>query len=557
MDSPTRVVLETNNTVAGVKRSAPGPLLPAFEPQSSPPCFKRHKSRVLSEEHENRYPTPVPSSSSQRIQSSPPPHPSVAARKPLLARSQSTLTERAPLSALPSITLPENGEPVLLGRSSNSSHYQLSANRLISRVHVKAQYLSSSTRPMVEIQCMGWNGVKIHCQGQAWELSKGDVFTSETEDAEIMLDVQDSRVVLAWPVPTQVRRARSSSTSTIGTPTRARVSRSPSIGWADDNDENIDPLGNNERTDRRLFNISTEKQNRSPIPPRRGLGNTGAIFESDPHMTDTFLEIYEDEPVADFVNEEVNEEEEEEDEQDDEQGDEDEDHIELPGPLEKEDASSAAAKLLMAPGDETDDDEELKQLLAENESDESEEEEEEEREEEPILHSYAPEPILPPMARFSTKESLYAPPATPATSSTIRAVSALPSSPIQRRSASTSPNKTNTVQNHIINQLAFSRLSSTSLTILMSHLPSALAASITKERLVQITSNIDCIGEIKRTGKDAAGKPLQSEYYYIPDQDTDEGRRAAVVEGMGRVGLRSCRKSHKQYYWRKPKKPTY
>ncbi|KAH8155243.1 uncharacterized protein LAJ45_00252 [Morchella importuna] len=533
MDSPARVVLETNNTVAGVKRSAPGPLLPAFEPQSSPPCFKRHKSRVLSEEHENRYPTPVPSSSSQRIQSSPPPHPSVAAaRKPLLARSQSTLIERAPLSALPSITLPENGEPVLLGRSSNSSHYQLSANRLISRVHVKAQYLSSSTRPMVEIQ---------------W-----DVFTSETEDAEIMLDVQDSRVVLAWPVPTQVRRARSSSTSTIGTPTRARVSRSPSIGWADDNDENIDPLGNNERTDRRLFNVSTEKQNSSPIP-RRGLGNTGAIFESDPHMTDTFLEIYEDEPVADFVNEEVNEDEGEEDEQDDEQGDEDEDHIELPGPLEKEDA----AKLPMALGDETDDDEELKQLLAENESDESEEEEEEEREEEPILHSYAPEPILPPMARFSTKESLYAPPATPATSSTIRAVSALPSSPIQRRSASISPNKTNTVQNHIINQLAFSRLSSTSLTILMSHLPSALAASITKERLVQIMGNIDCIGEIKRTGKDAAGKPLQSEYYYIPDQDTDEGRRAAVVEGMGRVGLRSCRKSHKQYYWRKPKKPTY
>ena len=85
-----------------------------------------------------------------------------------------------------------------------------------------------------------------------------------------------------------------------------------------------------------------------------------------------------------------------------------------------------------------------------------------------------------------------------------------------------------------------------------------------------------CIGEVAREGKDAAGKPLESEYYYIAELDTDEQRRGAVVDGLKKPGLRACRKQHKvrhciltldpypkwvdltcvqQYYWRKPKKP--
>lgn len=388
---------------------------------------------------------------------------------------------------------------------------------------------------------MGWNGVKIHCQGCAWELTKGEVFTSETEDAEIMLDVQDSRVVLAWP--TRTRRARSDSISTISTPTRTRVSRSPSVEWADDNDENVDPRGNNGRPGRRLFNVSTEKRNRSPL--RRGLGNS-SMFHSDPQMTDTFLEIYEDEPVADF----------------------DDEDLDVLVPLEKEEISEAAMKMFLAPGDDTDDDEELNQLLLEDEENEDEDEdgddgddgdgdededegkeEDEENEEDEkndtdtlaLALSLASEPTLPPMAIFSTAEPLCTPRAylTSCTTSVF-------SPPIRpSRSTSISPNKDTTFRNHIVNQLAFSRLSSTPLSVLFSNIPSFLVASITKERLVQTLGSIDCIGEIKRQGKDAVGKHLQSEYYYIPDNDTDIGRRAAVVEGMGRVGLRSCRKSHK------------
>ena len=34
-------------------------------------------------------------------------------------------------------------------------------------------------------------------------------------------------------------------------------------------------------------------------------------------------------------------------------------------------------------------------------------------------------------------------------------------------------------------------------------------------------------------------------YYYIPDEDTDEQRRAAVVDGLRKPSLRNCRKQHK------------
>ncbi|KAH0424666.1 hypothetical protein KCU90_g8247, partial [Aureobasidium melanogenum] len=58
-------------------------------------------------------------------------------------------------------------------------------------------------------------------------------------------------------------------------------------------------------------------------------------------------------------------------------------------------------------------------------------------------------------------------------------------------------------------------------------------------------------GEIARSGKDAAGKALEDEFYYVPEMDTDEHRRAAVM--IAKPPLRSTRKQHKQYYWKKPR----
>lgn len=430
----------------------------------------------------------------------------------------SGLSERSPLGGIAYITLPDNGKPLLLGRSSNSSHYQLSANRFISRVHVKAVHLTTGLKSKVEVQCLGWNGVKVHCQGQVWELGKGDVFTSETEHAEIMLDVQDSRVLLAWPGS---RSRSASATSVLGSPT-GRVSRSPSIGWVDDNDENVDPRGMGARGGFRrcggFGGSMREKRNRSPVSPlhKRGNGNSSR-FLAESQMADTFLEIYEDEPVPDFK----------EGSQPD-----------VPEPLEKEEIAQA-----------------MKQLL--DRTDESEEEDEDEGEDnnplsfeentDAIAQSFREEePTLPPMVTFSTAAPLGGPPATPPTSCLARGSSAFSSSPIRLRSAlAASPGKSTTLQNHITNQLAFSRLSCTPLSALMSNLPASLAPLIDVHRLEAILDGIPCVGRIRRSGKDAAGKPLESEYYYVPDRDMDEGRRAAVVQGMGRVGLRACRRTHK------------
>jgi hypothetical protein len=68
---------------------------------------------------------------------------------------------------------------------------------------------------------------------------------------------------------------------------------------------------------------------------------------------------------------------------------------------------------------------------------------------------------------------------------------------------------------------------------------------LTKDDLRKILNATPCIGEIHREGKDAAGKPLESEYYYIPDEDTDVQRRATVVDGLRKPSLRNCRKQHK------------
>ena len=181
----------TSFSTAGTKRPAPS-LLPPFEPLSSSPGLPRPVKRQNTGRAHLKYPTPVPTSSTGILSSSPP-------------RGESShfhASERAPLSSVPTVELSENGETLIMGRSSNSSHFQLSANRLVSRMHVKARFVAAAS-PLepnkMEIICNGWNGLKLHCQGRTWELFNGDSFTSETEGSEIMVDVQDARVLVQWP----------------------------------------------------------------------------------------------------------------------------------------------------------------------------------------------------------------------------------------------------------------------------------------------------------------------------------------------------------------------
>lgn len=106
------------------------------------------------------------------------------------------------------------------------------------------------------------------------------------------------------------------------------------------------------------------------------------------------------------------------------------------------------------------------------------------------------------------------------------------------------------IRNILINHLAFSRLSLTPASFL--NTISAAVSALSLKQLQTILLGSACIGVIYREGKDAAGKPLEEEYYYIAEKDSDEDRTKLVLLLKGHGGLRSCRRTHKQYYWKKP-----
>ena len=488
--------------VAGVKRPAPS-LLPAFEPLSSSPPLPRPTKRVARAppshygNEKTKYPTPVPTSSTGILSSSPP---QPCTRRRGLVRTTSTLSERAPLSAVPSIELDRHGEPTLMGRSSNSSHYQLSTNKLISRVHVRAAYLAASPpEPQkVLVECMGWNGVKIHCQGRAWELRKGDSFTSESEDADIMVDVQDARVLLQWPKNEQK----------ISTPTDSDST------WDED------------RSPRRMIATRSSlaesplrRQQRpySPVSPSPAVNATSINLFTINTSAPTTVKVYEDER------------------------NEGEEHANTATAEETQSTKIASQSFGVS--------------LQESQSSakvETRDYSDPDEENDPVIHSFGPfgANILPRMESFTTHSPSRSP---------LRPIKEATVSPPKHRSSSESTREdtSNPIANHVINQLAFSRLSSTPLSTLMEHLPSSLKGAslaskasklFTVESLKKLLDVTDCIGKVEREGKDAAGKRLESEYYYIPDLDEDVKRRDAVVECLGKPGLRACRKQHK--VWR-------
>lgn len=523
--SPRHVQLPVS-PVAGVKRPAPS-LLPAFEPFSSSPQLPRPVKRLAnaspskSANKERFYPTPVPTSSTLIPSSSP--SKVTHTRRPGLARTISTFSERAPLSTVPSVELSEHGEPTLMGRSSNSSHYQLSTNKLISRVHVRAVYIAANPPDpkRVQVECMGWNGVKVHCQGKAWELLKGDTFTSETEDADIMVDVQDARVLLTWPHPSENK---------IATPTDSDST------W--DSENSPQRAAAAART-RPPYTSPLRQQHRlqSPVSPSPAVQATHAApsgyLPSDPPVA-VPVQVYEDEPS--------------DAEQDDADGSQ---------------KATQATQILSQP---------FGNALQESQTSPLHEFSDNDEENDPIISSFGPygANLGARLESFTTRASPNRQPLNPLKEESIspqRQPQA--SAGIKRRRRSQDADvsdsfpkdeEKNPITNHVINQLAYSRLSSTPLSTLMQNLPSHLTANtssdpsskdddntsspFTNQHLKSILENTRCIGTVEREGKDAAGKRLESEYYYIPEGDADDARRE-MVEGLGGRGLRNCRKSHK------------
>ncbi|KAJ9603133.1 target of SBF [Cladophialophora chaetospira] len=492
--APSTTVSETLASPPSVSKRPTTSLLPAFEPFSSSPALPRplKRTRDALDDHAT-YPTPVPTSSTAILSSSPA---RVVKSRPSLLRTSSTLAERTPLGAVPSIQLTADGKVTRMGRSSASCDYQFSSNRLISRVHVEACYkpvTSRLERDRVEITCSGWNGIKIHCKGQIYDLKKGETFSTDVRNSEIMVDVHDSRVVVEWPAKPQLGAFSS-----------------------EDEDEEDSPT----KRQRVLLRHSTPPSP-SPLQARRRLSSpispspaVQALIPSSPPRLPATVEIYEDPEPAEESSRTVS-------------------------AAEVSQSTQVLSQLVEQPG--------ISQLSASTAAEEFSDNDEEN---DPIVHSFGPfgANILPRMASISAGESPN--PSVSVNSARSSHTEASPADDVHRLPKN--EGSAVDVQDHIINQLAFSRLSSTPLSTILSHLPSE-AGSLTINQIRQLVKDTPCIGEVRREGKDAAGKVLESEFYYVPDEDEDLQRKEAVVNDLRKPGLRACRKQHKQYYWRKPK----
>lgn len=394
-----------------------------------------------------------------------------------------------------------------MGRSSNSSHYQLSTNKLVSRVHVRAVYIPAEPPEprTIHVECMGWNGVRIHCEHKTFELGKGDTFTSETDDTDIMVDVHDARVILQWP----------RDNGKLATPTDSESAwddRSPSRRHAV---QQQSPLQSPLRHRVRLH---------SPVSPSRAVqavwSNPSLMLAPDLAGTDK-IEVFEDEDA-------------------------------------RQDAESAPATQAAATQQSTQiASQPLGSLTTGSQSSalsEPQDFSDNDEENDPIVHSFGPfgANLDSRMAAITAKES---PERRRPALSPLKASSVAPQRPRRIRQPGGKDEEPSPIMNHVMNQLAYPRLASTPLSTIMSNLPAHFKANIrsnTKENmgvtageLKQMLQATDCVGEVTREGKDAAGKQLESEFYYIPDMDTDAKRRDAVVEGLRKPGLRACRKQHK------------
>lgn len=490
------------------------PLLPAFEPFSSLPAPLRSLKRrydgspCKKEKFEVYYPTPMPTSTTGVLPSSPP---CASSTRPGLQRTISMLSERVPLGAMPTLDVPADGEPLLMGRSSNSSHYQLSANRLISRIHVKAVYhppTSEHASGEIRIECIGWNGARVHCRGKVHELGKGETFSSDCPEATIMVEVQETRVLLAWP-PVARRAPKSISSG----PTLWEEGDSPTR-------RPVSPHSHFPSSPPPIYPRLVTPESPTPVDNTGSAAATFLQLDATDQCSKSPVKVYEDKESEEDSSKTL-------------------EPASLSGAGQDDPISNSAllnasqSSALSGPDDFSDQDEEN----------------------DPIVHSFGPfgDNILPRMASINA-------------SSPDHRRRPLRSPQIARQvSAATCNPSASPVKNHVINQLAFSRLQSLPLSTILNNLPAELkrgAASqhaenppltetpptettLTETELRELLSGTPCVGQISREGKDAAGKPLEDEFYYVPEMDNDAMRRDAVGGGLGKTGLRAVRRQHK------------
>lgn len=480
---------KSSQSKSGQKRPAAS-LLPAFEPLSSSPSLPRPLKRTReASENTKEYPTPVPSSSTLVPSSSPPREP----KQDTPPRTKSTGSERAPLSSVPTIQLPSDGKVVRLGRSTVSCQYRLSSHIMVSRIHIEAKIRVAGGvqgKEELEIRCTGWNGAVIRCHGEAYQLSKGETFTSDQQAGDIVIAVHDASVILKWPATTRKKSNMSDSSSASeedNSPTRLKASRRQSAPSS--------PIRQQQRVTSPV----------SPSPAARAV-----TLAASPSPAQNSVLVYEDETAADAS--------------------------EITKSVAVSGSTQSASQLAESKVDRS-----LDSSLSEPQDFSDRDEEND-----PIIMSFGPQGanLLPRMESINALDSVTNSPRSPRRSHT---------KPLKATDSPSQPKAKPLdidAQAHIINQLAFSRLASTPLSTILAHLPHEFRELPVGE-VKLILSSTSCIGEVARAGKDAAGKALESEFYYIPDEDEDAKRKEAVVNDLMKPPLRSCRKQHK-VMWMKP-----
>ncbi|KAF3289964.1 hypothetical protein TWF970_003706 [Orbilia oligospora] len=542
-------------------------LLPAIDFQTSPPRQVRPaKSEQVSdqepvvvapEEKANHYPTPVPTS---EIGISTSPAPKVAApvsSRQGLNRTNSAFSElRAPLVSVPTVTLPKNCQPVTFGRSVNKCTYLMSKSHTVSRVHFKVTYLGLGLRKSVEVHCVGYNGGRVHCRGDTWELRYGDIFWSESGD-DIMVETDNTRVVIRWPsddlqatspvspvikpvvipsstfpypaeydlsIETKARNGRPFPTEGVEFFGKFTHEPVPKINIPKPRNGSIDI---NALTEPAPLRLSREPWNNNPDSPcpqpkRQRLMPVSPLPFATLSTSQSNFTLYEDEddedddivfaPISPVKDEE-----------------EEEDYGFVLRESEKPEALNTEVEL---DDDEEDEEEEEEEGVNDNEEEDANyDDEDSENVNESAAHTTptkhtAKSQKLAYKLKHKLDESVSQDPLTPKSKISL--------------------------MKHLSNQIAFSRLASTPLSNLIKSLPPGVREKVSVEFVQALLTSVPCIGEIKREGKDASGKLLEPEYYYIADMDFDLDRKS-IVCSLNKPSLRSCRKTHKQYFWKKPK----
>lgn len=104
----------------------------------------------------------------------------------------------------------------------------------------------------------------------------------------------------------------------------------------------------------------------------------------------------------------------------------------------------------------------------------------------------------------------------------------------------------------VINFLAFGKIKQVPLSNLL-HVNS-FTSKLNKHELRSILASVECLEVIHRDDRASSGKLLDEEYFYNVEKDKNRDRKDAVIMLKGsNSALRSCRRKHKQYYWKKVK----